>query len=172
MREFRIIAAVVLILLVVVVVAFVWSLGPGGKGRMETTAAQRIELLCGFKAVCKVRLGDLFGGDWDTLYEFGVGVPQSAVNQTLGTDRVKVEDMKRTLVLTRDGRVVASEHQRYGVEQPLDGQVEFADEHHREQSWVKYGRDTWLWVRTFHTEAAQGHGTYYVLSVEDPSLGS
>jgi len=167
MREIRIIAAITVALLVFVVGAFVWSMVTAKTGAMDAQAVRRIERQCGFQAECKVRLGDLFDGAWDTFYEFGVGVDQPTIEAVLGVDRVKRADGQRTLVLMKDRHVVASELEAYGVAQPLAGQIEFANEHDREQGWVKYERDSVLQVTTFRSDPSNGKGSYYVLAAED-----
>jgi len=168
MREIRIIAGIAIALVLFVVGAFVWSTVTAKAGPMDSQAVRRIDRQCGFQSECKVRLGDLFDGSWDTFYEFGVSVEQPTINSVLGTQQVKRADLQRTLVLMKDGHVVSSEHEAYGVEQPLAGQIEFATEYHREQGWVKYGRDSVLRVATFHTDSPKGKGTYYVLSEVEP----
>ena len=167
MREIRIIAGLAIALMLFVVGAFVWSMLTAKTGPMDAQAVRRIERQCGFHAECKVRLGDLFDGDWDTLYEFGVGVEQPTMESVLGVDRIKRASGQRTLVLMKDGHVLASEREAYGIQQPLAGQIEFANEHHREQGWVKYGRDSVLRVTMFRSDSSKGNGSYYVLAVED-----
>jgi len=151
-------------MVVFVLGALLWSLASARAGPLDAQAVRRIGRLCGFEARCEVRLSDLFDGDWDTLYEFGVGVDQSTMDSALGTHRVKRAGGQRTLVLLKDDRVVAAEHERYGAQQPLAGQIEFMDEHHREQSWVKYSRDMLLRVSAFRV--ADTKGTYYVLTAD------
>lgn len=168
MREIRIIAGIAIALVLFVVGAFMWSMVTAKTGAMDAQAVRRIERQCGFQAECKVRLGDLFGGDWDTFYEFGVGVEQPTIDSALGTRGVKRADGQRTLVLMKDHHVLNSEREAYGVEQPLAGQIEFENEHHREQSWVKYGRDAWLRVRAIRIDQAQERGSYYVLTAVEP----
>ena len=168
MREIRIIAGIAVALIVFVAVSFVWTMATATAGPLDSQAVRRIERQCGFQAECKVRLGDLFGGDWDTFYEFGVGVDQTAINAALGTHRVKRSEHQRTLVLMKEGHIVSAEHENYGTLQPLDGQVEFEDEHHREQSWVSYDRDTVLRVRSVRADPAKGKGSYYVLTAIEP----
>lgn len=168
MREIRIIAGIAVALIVFVAVAFVWSMISSTTGPLDAQAVRRIDRQCGFQAECKVRLGNLFSGDWDTFYEFGVGVDQATIDSVLGTDRVKRADHQRTLVLMKDGRIVSAEHENYGVLQPLNGQVEFEDEHHREQSWVSYSPDSILRVASFRADPAKGKGSYYVLSAVAP----
>jgi hypothetical protein len=167
MREIRIIAAIAVALLLFVVGAFIWTVVTAKTGALDAQAVRRIERQCGFQAECKVRLGDLFNGDWDTFYEFGVGVEQPVINSVLGTREVKRADGQRILVLMKDSNVVASEHEAYGTAQPLAGQIEFANEHHREQGWVKYDRDSFLRVTTFRVDPSQGKGSYYVLAADE-----
>ena len=168
MREIRIIAGIAVALIAFVAGAFVWSIISATAGPLDSQAVRRIERQCGFQAECKVRMGDLFTGDWDKFYEFGVGVDQETIDTALGTHRVKRAERQRTLVLMKEGHVVSAEHENYGVEQPLDGQVEFEDEHHREQSWVSYGREDVLRVSTFRADPKKGNGSYYVLSAVEP----
>lgn len=168
MREIRIIAGIAVALILFVAVALVWSMISATAGPLDSQAVRRIERQCAFQAECKVRLGDLFRGDWDRFYEFGVGVDQATIDSALGTNRVKRSERQRTLVLMKEGRIVSAEHENYGVEQPLDGQVEFEDEHHREQSWVSYDRNTVLRVSSFRADPVKGKGSYYVLSAVEP----
>ena len=106
-----------------------------------------------------------FQGDWDTFYEFGAAVPQADLNATLHSTRVHRQEGKRTLVLTRAGRIVATENAAFGADKPFDGEIEFEDERHREERVVRYGRNTSLRVTSFPTESiAGGNGIFYVLS--------
>ena len=161
----RMLAAVTLILFAVVVGFFLWSLFSPQAGRMDAYASARIRRLCGFSRPCTVRLGDLFQGDWDTFYEFGAAVPQAEINATLHSTQVLKHDLQRTLVLTRNGKIVAMENAAFGIEKPFDGEIEFGDERHREEHLVRYGRNTPLRVTSFPTEPiAGGNGIFYVLS--------
>ena len=166
MREIRIIAGIAVALIVFVAVSFVWTMATATAGPLDAQAVRRIERQCGFQAECKVQLGNLFSGDWDTFYEFGVGVDQATIDSALGTNRVKRANHQRTLVLMKDGRIVTAEHENYGTQQPLAGQVEFEDEHHREQRWVSYDRNTFLRVSSFRADPAKG--SYYVLTAVEP----
>jgi hypothetical protein len=166
MREIRIIAALAIAMMAFVVGALLWTVASAKTGPLDEQAARRIDRLCGFEVQCKVRLADLFEGNWDTFYEFGVGVDQSTMDDVLGTHQVKRADRQRTLVLMKGTHVVAAEHETYGVQQPLAGQIEFIDEHHREQSWVKFSRDTRLRVSTFR--AGDTKASYYVLIAQEP----
>jgi hypothetical protein len=171
MREFRIIAGIVLVGLVVVIAYFAYSfISESQAGRLDSLAVHRIDELCGYQAFCKVRPRDLFPGEWDTFYEFGVGVSQDEIDAVLGPNAVKAADLQRTLVLTRAGRVVATEHENDGVERALSGEVEFLDEHHRENRWVKCDANTWLTVAKYKVDPSQGSGTYYTLTPDDPSI--
>ena len=164
MREIRIVAGIAVALILFVAASFVWSMLSATAGPLDSQAVRGIERQCGFQAECKIRMGELFSGDWDTFYEFGVGVDQATIDSALGTHQVKHSEHQRTLVLMKGGHIVSAEHENYGVEQPLDGQVEFEDEHHREQSWVSYGRENVLRVRIFRADPTKGRGSYYVLS--------
>ena len=165
MLAFRIIAAIALVLFAVVLGSFFWSLLLPRAGRMDAVAARHINQLCGFDAQCKVQIGNIFGGDWDTFYEFGAAVPQSEVDRILGSSSVHVRDQERIEVMTRDGRVVASEYAKSDPETPLNDEIEFESETHRDQRSVRYTRDTWLRVTSFPVDAAdERRGTYYVLS--------
>ena len=162
----RIFAAITLLLFAVVISVFLWSLFSPQAGRMDAYASARIRRLCGFTRPCSVRIGDLFQGDWDTFYEFGAAVPQADIDATLHSTLVRRIDGKRTLVLTRAGRIVATENAAFGAERPFDGEIEFEDERHREQHIVRYSRNTPLRVTSFSTEPiAGGNGIFYVLSI-------
>lgn len=165
----RILAAVTLILFAVVIGIFLWSLFLPQAGRMDAYASARIRRLCGFTRPCSVRVGDLFEGDWDTFYEFGAAVPQADMDAILHSNLVHKVDGKRVLVLTRGGRIVATENAAFGAEKPFDGEIEFEDERHREEHTVRYSRNADLRVTSFPTEPiAGGQGVFYVLSL-DPS---
>jgi hypothetical protein len=165
MMASRIIAAIVLVGLVVVLGSFFWSLWMPGAGRLDAVAARRIHQQCGFNAECKVRVGDLFDGNWDTVYEFGYSVSQKEIDRVLGAHIVRARDLQRVLVFERNSHVIRVEYANGGVEKPLEGEIEFEAEHHREQSWMRYGHDDWVRVNSFRVDPADAHsGTYYVLS--------
>ena len=167
MGAVRVLAAFTLLLFAVVIGVFLWSLFSPQAGRMDAYASARIRRLCGFSRPCSVRIGDLFQGDWDTFYEFGAAVPQADIDATLRSTQVRRIEGKRTLVLTRAGRIVAMENASFGEERPFDGEIEFEDERHREQHIVRYSRNTPLRVTSFPTEPiAGGNGIFYVLSAE------
>ena len=166
----RTLAAITVVLFAVVLSFFLWSLFSPQAGRMDEYASARIRRLCGFSRPCSVRIGDLFQGDWDTFYEFGAAVPQADIDSTLHTTQVHRVEGKRTLVLTRVGRIVATENAAFGADKPFDGEIEFEDERHREEHIVRYGRATSLRVTSFPTEPnAGGNGIFYVLSDETES---
>jgi len=163
---FRIIAAVVLITLAIVLGSFFWSLFVPGAGRIDAVASRRIYQLCGFNAECKVRIGDIFDGKWDTFYEFGADVSQAEINKTLGAGVVAVRDQQRILVFLQNGHVALVQYARGGVEKPLEGEIEFEEEHHREQRIVMYRRNTWVRVNAYPVDSSGKHrGNYYVLSL-------
>jgi hypothetical protein len=165
----RIIAGIALLAVVLVVGGLLWSLFGANSEGMDRIAARRIDQICGFQRECKVRMGDLFAGDWDTFYEFGAGLTQAEVDGVLGAGRARTGDLQRLLVLTRNGKVVSSQLEDGGVETPLDQEVEFDDERHRDRRWVAIQRDTWLRVNRFPVQNAKGAaGTFYVLSNETP----
>ena len=163
----RVLAAITGVLFAAVIGVFLWSLFSPQAGRMDAYASARIRRLCGFSRPCSVRIADLFQGDWDTFYEFGAAVPQSQIDATLHSNVVRGIEGKRTLVLTRAGRIVATENAAFGADKPFDGEIEYGDERHREQHIVRFGRDTPLRVTSFPTEPiAGGNGIFYVLSDE------
>jgi hypothetical protein len=165
MLAFRIIAAIAIVLLLAVLGNFFWSLIMPGAGRVDAVAARRIRQVCGFNSECKVRLGDLFDGNWDTVYEFGYNVSQSEIDQVLGGHIVRAHDLQRVLVFERQGKPIRVQYARGGVEKPLEGEIEFEAEHHREQNWAMYRHDEWVRVNSFRVDPADaGSGTYYVLS--------
>ncbi len=168
MREKRVIATIAVLMILFVTGCFIWYTASKKSGPLDEQAVRRIERICGFQAECKVQLGDLFGGDWDTFYEFGVAVDQPTINGALGVRGIQRAERMRTMVLMDGSRVMATEHERYGMKQPLDGQIEFVGEHHRDDGWVRYKRDTWLRARAFHIVSPTEEGTYYVLSEEEP----
>ena len=145
---------------------FGWLLVRGKADGMDAQAVRRIERECGFEAACKVRLGDLFQGNWDTFYEFPVGISQAQVNMALGSDEVRVQDSTRTLVLTRQGRVVAHEAEPVDPRRTMNGEILIADAHSSDGI-VKLDRDTWLRVLAFPVDAGKKRGTAYQLTTED-----
>ncbi len=166
----RTLAAVTFVLFAAILGVFLWSLFSPQAGRMDAYASARIRRLCGFSRPCSVRIGDLFQGDWDTFYEFGAAVPQTQIDSTLHSTLVHRIEGKRTLVLTRVGRIVATENAAFGADKPFDGEIEFEDERNREERIVRYGRTTALRVTSFPTEPiAGGNGIFYVLSDESES---
>ena len=166
----RTLAAITVVLFAVVLGVFLWSLFSPQAGRMDAYASARIHRLCGFSRPCSVRIGDLFQGDWDTFYEFGAAVPQAQIDATLHSTQVHRVEGKRTLVLTRVGRIVATENAAFGADKPFDGEIEFENERNREEHIVRYGRTTPLRVTTFPTEPiAGGNGIFYVLSNDSSS---
>lgn len=171
MGVIRTLAAVTVLLFAAVIGVLLWSLFSPQAGRMDPYASARIRRLCGFSRPCTVRIGDLFQGDWDTFYEFGAAVPQAEIDTTLHSSLVRQQKGRRTLVLTRSGRVTATEDAAFGADKPLDGEIEFEDELHREEHIVRYSRDTLLRVTSFPTEpTAGGNGIFYVLSLDTDSL--
>jgi hypothetical protein len=169
MLAFRIIAGLVIVLLLVVLGNFFWSLFMPGAGRVDAVAARRIHQVCGFNSECKVRVGDLFDGHWDTFYEFGYEVPQSEIDQVLGAHIVRAHDLQRVLVFERDGHAIRVQYSNGGIEKPLEGEIEFGAEHHREQNWAMYRHDDWVRVNSFRVDPADtSSGSYYVLSSMNP----
>jgi hypothetical protein len=165
MVVFRVIAAVVLVLLAVVVGTFFWSILSPAAGRLDAIASRRIHQTCGFNAECKVRIGDLYDGNWDTFYEFGEEVPQAQVTAILGSSMVAVRPHQRIVVMARDGHPMKVDYAKKTQVQPVDGEIEFESERHREQRAVRYPRTTWLQVSQYPVDSSgQQHGTYYVLS--------
>jgi hypothetical protein len=88
MREFRVIAAIAIVALVFVIAGLISVDVFTDHDGMDRTASRHIEQICGFQRDCKGRIGDLVPGNWDTFYEFGVGVPQGEVDRVLGSNRV------------------------------------------------------------------------------------
>lgn len=165
MLAFRIIAAVVIVLLLVVLGNFFWSLFMPGAGRVDAVAARRIHQVCGFNSECKVRIGDLFDGKWDTFYEFGYNVSQSEIDRALGGHIVRAKDLQRVFVFELNGQPTRVQYAKVGVEKPLEGEIEFGAEHHREQSWAMYRHDEWVRVYSFRVDPSDTNsGSYYVLS--------
>ena len=161
----RIIVVVVLVMLVLVLGSFFWTLLAPGAGRVDAVASHRIYQLCGFEAQCKVRIGDIFGGDWDTFYEFGEEVPQATIDRVLGDHTVQAKDLQRVLVFARNGHVSQVKYAQSGVDNPFEGQIAFESERHREQRVVRYDHDTELRVTAYPVDPAnKRRGIYYVLS--------
>ena len=135
----RTLAAVTFVLFAAILGVFLWSLFSPQAGRMDAYASARIRRLCGFSRPCSVRIGDLFQGDWDTFYEFGAAVPQAQIDSTLHSTEVHRIEGKRTLVLTRAGRIVATENAAFGADKQFDGQIEIEDERNRQEHIVRNG---------------------------------
>jgi len=161
MRAFRFLAFLCLLGILWVVGALVWSLVSPAASRMDTYASARIRKLCGYESNCKVRVGDLFEGDWDTVYIFGAGVSQKEIDAVLGPGYVRAGNRERIVVLERKNHILRAEHSPAMGRRPVDGQIEFEDEDHREQRIVRYTRDVWLRVMSFPIEP---RGTFYVLT--------
>jgi hypothetical protein len=169
MLAFRIIAAIVIVLLLAVLGNFFWSLFMPGAGRVDAVAARRIHQVCGFNSECKVRIGDLFDGSWDTVYEFGYDVPQSQIDQVLGGHIVQARDLQRVLVFERNGQPIRVQYAKGGIEKPLEGEIDFGAEHHREQNWAMYRHDDSVRVNSFRVDPSDANsGSYYVLSSMNP----
>jgi hypothetical protein len=164
MRAFRFFAFLCLVGVLWVVGALIWSLFSPTASRMDTFATARIRKLCGYESNCKVRLGDLFEGDWDTVYIFGAGVSQKEIDAILGPGYVRAGNSERIVVLERKSHILRAEHSTDQSRRPVDGQIEFEDEDHREQRIVRYSRDASLRVMGFPVEP---HGTFYVLTTAD-----
>jgi len=161
---FRIIAFVALGLLVLVLGSFLWTLLFPGAGQVDSVASRRIYQLCGFEAECKVRIGDIFNGNWDTFYEFGEDVPQEQIDQVLGSHVVLAKPRQRILVFVRYGHVVLVKYSP-ATERPFEGQIAFESERHREERVVRYLHNTELRVTAYPVDASsRRHGVYYVLS--------
>jgi hypothetical protein len=169
MLAFRIIAAVAFLLLVLVVGSFLWTLAAPAVGSQDAVAGRRINETCAFATECRMRLSDLFDGDWDTFYEFGPQVPQSVMDDALGRRRVLARAGDRLLVFTKGGRIKAAEYAKDGTGKPLEGEIEFEGERYREQRSVMYRRNTWMRIQRFPVDASDPHqGNYFVLSAEAP----
>jgi hypothetical protein len=131
---------------------------------MDAFASARIRRVCGYEANCKVMAGDLFEGDWDEVYIFGAGVSQREIDQVLGPGLVRARTNERIVVLERNKHVMLAEHTREPTGKPVDGQIEFEGEDHREQRIVRYRRDAYLRVTSFPLET---RGRFYVLTTSD-----
>jgi hypothetical protein len=60
--------------------------------------------------------------------------------------------------------VLTRRYEPDGVGRPLDGEIEFEDEWHRDERGVRYDRETWLQVHRFPIDSSdEGRGSYYVL---------
>ncbi len=161
MRAFYLIATVVLLATAALVGIILWHLSHPGANRMEAYAANRIHRLCGLQTICKVEAKDLFEGNWDTLYAFNPGVSQSDIDGIVGSGKVRARESQRVLVLSRNHRILDAEHADFGIQEPLDNQVEFIDEDRGLQSITGYKNDTWFRVTLFPTPTG---GTFYVLT--------
>ena len=170
MRILRTLALLPVVLIAVALIAFTWSYSrPPRAGHLDAYAVSRILSMCHWQSQCIVRAGDLFEGEWDTFHEFGPAIPQSQVDRILRPASVaRGDDGKRLLVLTRDGRIIQSEHEATGIGMPLDGEVDFGGERYRSESIIQYTRNTRLEVNAFPTHDSTGHeGTFYVLTPLD-----
>jgi hypothetical protein len=164
MHAFRFFAFLCLLAVLWVVGALIWSIVYPAASRMDTYATARIRKLCGYESNCKVRIGDLFAGDWDTLYIFGAGVSQKEIDAVLGPGYVRAGNRERIVVLERNSHILRAEHSPALGNRPINGQIEFEDEDHREQRIVRYSHGAWLRVMGFPVEP---RGTFYVLTTAD-----
>ena len=164
MRVFRVIAYLAIFGLIWIMGTLLWSLLSPGASRMDAYATARIRKLCGYQANCKVKAGELFAGDWDTVFVFGSGVTQHEIDALLGRGFVRAPDTERIIVLRKNGKILRVERESDYFEKPVNGQVEFEDEDHREQRTVGYRRDQWLRVTPF---PIQPSGRFYVLTTTD-----
>ena len=165
MREYRIIAVAVAVLFLIVAAYFIRrSLAPGA-GEFDELAGSRIEAACAYKPECKVQAGDLYSGEWDTLWEFSESISQPELDAALPSSGLQAPVRHRLVVLTRNNRVVHQFYEPWNRELTLDHEVIFEDGHHNEAAATRYARTDWLWARR---DKLQGHdASYYVLSPDN-----
>jgi hypothetical protein len=160
MREYRIIRAFVTLLLIVVAVYFFRRAGSPGAGEFDETAYARLDSACGYKPECKVNLGALFDGDWDTLWAFGRQTSQAELDAALPGAGLTARAGKRLIVLTAAGRVTQTLYEPASPETVLEHQVVFLGIEKDVHPPLCMKRNTWLWA----ARRAGAHGPYYVLS--------
>ncbi len=160
--EIRLVIGGTIVLVLAVIGGVLWRAFASDSENMDKTAAAHIVRLCNQRVDCRVQAGDLFDGDWDTLYVVGSQVSQDAINGALGTRFLRARDGKRIFALVNNGKVVQSQHLAYGAETPLDGELEFEEEYHREQRIARYDRNTWLEI-TVYPKPNNG-GIFYVIT--------
>jgi len=150
--------------------ATVSLVGVQSPGAIDEAAAARIRTLCPESDNCRLHLGDILPGSWDTFYEFGGYINQDEVNQALGTNKVHVDEPKRILVFEKDNKVVKTDYATFGRERPLDQELVFQEEFSsRAPTWVKYPPTTLFEVTFCDTEKngrlrRPGTGTYFLLT--------
>ena len=164
MHIFRIIAILAVLGVLWVIGGLAWSLMSPAESRMDAFASSRIHRECGWSSNCKIRIGDLFEGKWDTVFIFGAGITQPELDFTLGRGKVRARDHERIVVLENQGRILRADHAPLPADNPIDGEIEFEDDDHREQMIVRYDHDQWLRVIGF---PLQPNGRFYVLTATD-----
>ena len=94
---------------------------------------------------------------------------QSEIDQALCEHIVRARDLKRVLVFERKGHTMRVQYARGGIEKPLEGEIEFGAEHHREENWAMFRHDDWVRVNSFRIDPSDASGgSYYVLSSMNP----
>ncbi|SNT20147.1 hypothetical protein SAMN05421770_105120 [Granulicella rosea] len=161
-REIRFVIVGTILLVAGVLGGILWRVLAPDSDNMDKTAAAHIVRLCNQRVDCRVQAGDLFDGDWDTLYVIGSQVSQKGINAALGTYFLRSRDNTRIFALVKDGKIVQSQHLAYGADAPLDGELEFEEEHNREQRIARYDRNTWLQITVYPNQ--NGGGIFYVLT--------
>ena len=164
MRIFRFIALLAVLGVLWVVGGLVWSLMSPAESRMDAFASSRIRRECGWSSNCKIHTGDLFEGDWDTVYVFGAGITQPELDFTLGPGKVRAREHDRIVVLEKNNHILRADHAPAPLDKPLDGEIEFEDDDHRELKIVRYNHDQALRVIGF---PLQPSGRFYVLTATD-----
>jgi hypothetical protein len=163
---------VISIVIAIVIVAAYMALflfTPPSPGSIDKDAVKRINTLCGSRADCNITLRDIFKGDWDTYYEFSYSVNQTTVNQVLGNQSVRVSDLQRILIFTKDGKIVRKGYGDSGQGQPLANEIEFSGTYEKgTEGWVKYDSDAKFKVIPCSTKeggklGGPYGGTYYLL---------
>ena len=162
--------ALAMVLLFIVGGAVLVVVDSASPGRIDATAAHRLNALCGTRSHCQVRLGDLIDGAWDSFYEFSSFVPQAEMNQVLGSGTVRTADLQRVLLLMVNGRVVRRQYAHTGQDQPLADSLDFPGiVPGAHPGWVTYTPSTVFGVSRCATAAGgpvlgQHGGTYYMLT--------
>jgi len=150
--------------------AAVSLVGVESPGTVDEAAARQIRSLCPDSENCRLHLGDILPGSWDTFYEFGGYINQDEINQALGTDKVRVDEPNRTLVFERDRNILKTAYATFGRDRPLDQELVFQEEFtSRAPTWVKYPPTALFQVTFCDTEKngrlrRPGTGTYFLLT--------
>ncbi len=165
MREYKIIAAFTVVLILVVAAYFLHHAFTPGAGDFDEAAYTRIASTCGYKQECKVNLGNLYDGDWDTLWLFGAGTQQAELDAVLPQTTPQPGSNQRLVVLTLNGKIQSRIVEPADQELYLDHQVVFRINQNSEQT-LHLPRDSWLWANRTPSRHQTGD-SFYILTPDN-----